>query len=96
LIEDQIIADFCCAIKIHGWITNCSFNTKQAFQGKTLNCPRLNALFIKRIPFSDKGLYGYLPTDPEYVTPHIGFFLIAPRFCLEFLQTLPHDNALAL
>jgi hypothetical protein len=41
-----------------------------------------------------------LPTGPEYVTPHIGFSgwpsRSSPRdFALDFLQTLPHDNALA-
>jgi len=57
-------------------------NNMQISQGKTLNFPRVDAQFIKRIPIADGGLNGHVPTGPEYVTPHIEFLFIAPRFRL--------------
>ena len=61
----------------------------QTSRGKALNFHRVDAQFIKRIPIADGGLNGHVPTGPEYVTPHIGFLFIAPRFCVG----LPSDPA---
>ena len=55
---------------------------QETSRGKTLNFPRVDAQFIKRIPVADGGLNGHVPTGPEYVTPNIEFLFIAPRFCL--------------
>ncbi len=73
-------ADFCNTIKPDLSDFSDSFHTLQTSRGKTLNFPRVDAQFIKRIPFADGGLRGHVPTRPEYVTPHIGFLFIAPRF----------------
>ena len=64
-------------------------NTEQTSRGKTLNFHHVGAQFIKRIPIADGGLRGHVPTGPEYVTPHIEFLFIAPRFCVG----LPSDPA---
>jgi len=82
-------ADFCNTIKPDLSDFSDSFHTLQTSRGsfqyplegcKTLNFPRVDAQFIKHIPFADGGLRGHVPTRPEYVTPHIGFLSIAPRF----------------
>ncbi len=73
-------ADFCNAVTTDLSAVSCSFNTLQTSRGKTLNFHRVDAQFIKRIPIADGGLGGHVPTGPEYVTPHIGFLFIAPRF----------------
>ena len=84
-------ADFCLPISANYFALSYSFNNKQTSRGyfqyplegcKTLNFPRVNAQFIKRIPIADGGLNGHVPTGPEYVTPNIGFLFIVPRFCL--------------
>jgi len=75
-------ADFCTEITIDLSNVSCSLNAVQTSQGKTLNFPRVDAQFIKRIPVADGGLNGHVPTGPEYVTPYIEFLFIAPRFCL--------------
>lgn len=82
-------ADFCNAVTIDCSIVSCSFNTLQTSRGKTLNFPRVDAQFIKHIPVADGGLSGHVPADPEYVTPHIEFLFIAPRFRVG----LPSDPA---
>ena len=73
-------ADFCNTIKPDRSDFSESVHALQTSRGKTLNFPRVDAQFIKRIPFADGGLRGHVPTRPEYVTPHIGFLSIAPRF----------------
>jgi len=73
-------ADFCHAVKPDRSGFSDSLHTPQTSRGKTLNFPRVDAQFIKRIPFADGGLRGHVPTRPEYVTPYIGFLSIAPRF----------------
>ncbi len=82
-------ADFCTAITTNLFIVSCSINTIQISRGKTLNFPRVDAQFIKRIPIADGGLGGHVPTGPEYVTPYIEFLSIAPRFRVG----LPSDPA---
>jgi hypothetical protein len=82
-------ADFCSAITARYQTASCSFNTEQISRGKTLDFPRVDARFIKRTPLADGGLYGHVPTRPGYVTPHIGFLFIAPRFRVG----LPSDPA---
>jgi hypothetical protein len=82
-------ADFCPAINAHCWALSSSVNAGQTSRGKTLNCHRADAQFIKRIPIADGGLRGHVPTRPGYVTPPIGFLFIAPRFCFG----LPSDPA---
>ncbi len=52
-------------------------------RGKTLNFHRVDAQFIKHIPVADGGLGSHVPAGPEYVTPHIEFLFIAPRFALK-------------
>ena len=64
---------FCTAITVDCSVVSSSINTVQTSRGKTLNFPRVDAQFIKRIPIADGGLNGHVPTGPEYVTPHIGF-----------------------
>ena len=61
-------------------VCNNSFYVNLIFMGVLLT--RVDAQFIKRIPIADGGLNGHVPTGPEYVTPHIEFLFIAPRFCL--------------
>ncbi len=82
-------ADFCNAVKSDRSNFSDSFHTLQTSRGKALNFPRVDAQFIKRIPFADGGLCGHVPTRPEYVTPYIGFLFIAPRFRVG----LPSDPA---
>ena len=82
-------ADFCTAVTPDCSGVSCSLNTVQTSRGKTLNFPRVDAQFIKRTPIADGGLNGHVPTGPEYVTPHIGFLFVAPRFCVG----LPSDPA---
>ena len=50
-----------------------------------LNFHRVDAQFIKHIPVADGGLSSHVPAGPEYVTPHIEFLFIAPRFPLKGL-----------
>ena len=61
----------------------------QTSRGKTLNFHREDAEFIKRIPVVDGRLRGHVPAGLEYVTPHIQFLFVAPRFCVG----LPSDLA---
>ena len=82
-------ADFCTAVTQDCSCVSCSIKTMQTSRGKTLNFPRVNAQFIKRIPIADGGLNGHVPTGPGYVTPHIGFLFVVPRFCVG----LPSDPA---
>ena len=79
-------------------------NTVQASRGKTQSFPCVNAGFIKHTQITDGGLRGHVPTRPGCTTPHIQFLFpgsspgqALPRtFGLGFLQTPPHDDALAL
>ena len=75
---------------------SCSFNALQTAQGKTLNSPRVDAGFIKRRPIADGRLKVTCPLAS--LTSHlISDSCSSPRdFSLGLLQTLPHDNALAL
>ena len=82
-------ADFCIVVTQNCSCISCSFNAMQTSRGKTLNFPRVDAQFIKRIPIADGGLNGHVPTGPKYVTPHIGFLFVVLRFCVE----LPSDPA---
>lgn len=82
-------ADFCHTITTDCSDVSCSLNIRQISRGKTLNFHRVDAQFIKRIPIADGRLSGHVPTGLEYVTPHIGFLFVAPRFRVG----LPSDPA---
>jgi hypothetical protein len=72
-------------------------NTVQASLGKTQNCLRLSAGFIKHTPFSQMEDFAVTcPLVPG--VPHlISGSCSSPRaFGLGFLQTPTHDDALAL
>jgi len=80
-------ADFCLTVRSDLSELSASPHIRQTSRGKTLYFPRVDAQFIKRIPTVNGRLRGHVPTRLEYVTPHIAFLSIAPRFCLE----LPSD-----
>ncbi len=85
----QNAADFCHTITPDCSDVSCSLNIRQTSRGKTLNFHRVNAQFIKRIPIADGELNGHVPTGSRYVTPHIGFLFVAPRFRLKRLLLVP-------
>jgi hypothetical protein len=99
-------ADFCTAVSMDYSTLSLYFkDTVQTSRGKTQSFPRVNAGFIKHIPIADGGLRGHVPTRPGCTTPQIRFLYVAPRFWIVedpelvaggFLQTSPHDDALAL
>ncbi len=75
-----------------------SQGTEETSRGKTQNLPRVNAGFIKHTPLADGGLRGHVPTRPGRTTSRLRRdSCSSPRaFGLGFLQTPPHDDALAL
>jgi len=75
-----------------------SQGTKEISRGKTQNLPRVNAGFIKYAPLADGGLRGHVPTRPKRTISRLWRdSCSSPRaFGLGFLQTPPHDDALAL
>ena len=88
-------ADFCKAVTVNCFTVSHSFDTLQTSRGKALGFRCVDAEFIKRSPLADGRLRGHVPTRLSYVTPRIQFLSVAPQFALSFLQTPPHDNALA-
>lgn len=89
-------ADFCNAIMLNCSNISCSFNTPQISQGKTLNFPRVDAQFIKRIPMQMEGFAVTCPLAPNTSHLILGSCSSPRDFALGFLQTLLHSNALAL
>jgi len=89
-------ADFCLQIKLDRSNFSSSLNNRQTSRGNALNFRRVNAQFIKRIPLQMEGFVVTCPLAPN--TSHLILdSCSSPRdFALDFLQTLPHDNALAL
>jgi hypothetical protein len=73
-----------------------SQGTREISRGKTQNFPRVDAGFIKHTRLRMEGFVVTCPLAPG--VPHlISGSCSSPRaFGLGFLQTLPHDNALAL
>jgi hypothetical protein len=57
-----------------------SQGTREISRGKTQSFLRVNAGFIKHVPFADGGLRGHVPTRPGRTTPHIRFLFVVPRF----------------
>ena len=73
-----------------------SQGTEETSRGKTQNLPRVNAGFIKHAPLRMEGFVVTCPLAPS--VPHLlSGSCSSPRaFGLGFLQTPPHDDALAL
>jgi hypothetical protein len=73
-----------------------SQGTKEISRGKTQNLPRVNAGFIKHAPWRMEGFVVPCPLAPG-VSHLLSDSCSSPRaFGLGFLQTPPHDEALAL
>ncbi len=89
-------ADFCNAIKQGLPYFSESLHTLQTSRGKTLNFHRVNAQFIKRIPLQMEGFVVTCPLAPNTSHLILGSCSSPRDFALDFLQTLPRDNALAL
>ena len=82
-----------------GWIAPTSVffkDTVQISRGKTQSFPRVNAGFIKHTPLRMEDFVVTCPLVPG--VPHLrsGSYTSPRAFGLGFLQTPPHDDALAL
>jgi hypothetical protein len=73
-----------------------SQGTEEISRGKTQNFLRVNAGFIKHTPLRMEDFAVTCQLVPD--VPHLvsGFFTSPRAFGLGFLQTPPHDDALAL
>ena len=96
-------ADFCFAVSanfsaLSQFLSHArSRGAKQISQGKTQNCARVDAEFIKHVP--NGRMEDFAVTCPLVPNvPHLrSGSCTSPRaFGLSFLQTPPHDDALAL
>jgi len=65
-------------------------------RGKTLNFHCVNAQFIKRIPVQMEGLIATCPLAPNTSHLRLGSCTPPRNFTLDFLQTPPRDDAIAL
>jgi len=90
-------ADFCTAVRMDYSTLSLNYkDTVQISQGKTRNFQCINAGFIKHTPLQMEDFAVTCPLVPS--VPHLrsGSCTSSRIFGLGFLQTPPHDDALAL